>query len=244
MREGKEYCFDENGQPLAGQALYDLCRQEYGDTILLGFSQGKDSIAMWLELREHFNIIPFFMYHCPGLEFIEASLDYYERFFGTHIIRLPHHLLYKTLNDFMYQPPHRVATIRAISMPPYDYPELGQIICDSKGIPMTAVALGHRALDNIDRRYLIHREGALGKLPNKPYFFAVWDWSVGRISDIIIKNKVKLPVSYQIMGRTIISWEYQYIKPIKDNFPRDWERMLEWWPWLDLELFRYEKVGQ
>lgn len=53
----------------------------------------------WYEVR------PFFMYHCPGLEFIEASLDYYERFFGTHIIRLPHHLLYKSLNDFLYQPP-------------------------------------------------------------------------------------------------------------------------------------------
>jgi len=242
MRAGKEYAFDDQGQPLAGQPLYDLCRQIYGDTILLAFSRGKDSIAMWLELRDKFNIIPFYMYHCPGLSFIESSLDYYERFFGQHIIRLPHHLFYDSLNDFIYQPPHRVATIRAVNFPNYDYDDLAAIICEQMNLPRTAVAMGYRAGDNPQRRYMINREGALGK-EGKPYFHAIWDYNLERVCKAIIQSGVQLPIDYQTMGRTIISWEYQYLKPVKDHFPDDYQRMLEWWPWLDLEFFRHEQVG-
>lgn len=46
---------------------------------LLAFSTGKDCIAAYIAIRDHFEeIVPFYMYQIPGtLEFIEESLAYY-----------------------------------------------------------------------------------------------------------------------------------------------------------------------
>lgn len=76
-----------DGKPLAGLDLIKRVKEITGDTILLSFSGGKDSIAMWLYLREHFEIIPYFLYWVPGLSFVEESMAYYEDFFDTEIVK-------------------------------------------------------------------------------------------------------------------------------------------------------------
>ena len=79
-----------------------------GKITLLSFSRGKDSIGAWLALRECFDyIIPVFLYLIPGLEFEEESLQYYENFFGTRIIRLPHPSAYRLITNMIYQVPQR-----------------------------------------------------------------------------------------------------------------------------------------
>jgi len=67
--------------------------RERSDTVILSFSNGKDSIAAWLVLRKYFpKIIPFYLYLIPDLEFVESGLTYYEDFFQTKILRyLTHH---------------------------------------------------------------------------------------------------------------------------------------------------------
>ncbi len=51
--------------------------------VLLSFSRGKDSIAMWLAMRGHFEkIVPYYFYLVPGLlDFEKRSLEFYEKFF-------------------------------------------------------------------------------------------------------------------------------------------------------------------
>ncbi len=95
----------EDGSYLAGQDLLDFVKAERGDTLLLSFSRGKDSIAAWLYLRDHFTIVPYYLYLVPGMSWEEESLTYYEEVFGQHIIRLPHPLFYKLLHDFVWQTP-------------------------------------------------------------------------------------------------------------------------------------------
>ena len=85
---------------------------------LLAFSTGKDAVAAWLAIREHFDAVhPYYLYIVPGLEFVDESLDYYERFFGVRIARLPHPSLHRMLNNFVFQPPERCAVTF------YDLPE-------------------------------------------------------------------------------------------------------------------------
>jgi hypothetical protein len=58
--------------------------------VVLAFSNGKDSVGTWLQLRRHFEVIvPYYRYVVPGLELVEESLRYYERFFGARIYRYP-----------------------------------------------------------------------------------------------------------------------------------------------------------
>lgn len=72
----------------------DLCKAvsaAHDGRCLLAFSTGKDAIGAYIQLRRHFtDIIPFYLYLVPGLEFVEESLDYYEGILGRRILRLPH----------------------------------------------------------------------------------------------------------------------------------------------------------
>lgn len=53
---------------------------------LLAFSCGKDAVAAWLAIREHFDeVVPYYLYLVPALDFVNESIDYYERYFGTKI---------------------------------------------------------------------------------------------------------------------------------------------------------------
>lgn len=74
------------------QALRETVRgMGSGDsTVLLSFSAGKDAIATWVALRESgfSRILPFYLYLVPELQFVEESLQYFERVFRTPILGL------------------------------------------------------------------------------------------------------------------------------------------------------------
>jgi len=73
---------------------------------LLAFSTGKDAIAAWLAIREHFEeVVPYYLYLVPGLEFVDEQIAMYERFFETKITQLPHPSVHRLLNNFVFQPP-------------------------------------------------------------------------------------------------------------------------------------------
>ena len=76
------------------------------DVSIVSFSGGKDSLATYLEVRDHFkHVVPFYLQGVPDLEFIEDNLRYYEKLMGRRIIRLPQPRFYEKLNDLIYQPP-------------------------------------------------------------------------------------------------------------------------------------------
>jgi hypothetical protein len=80
----------------SGEELCKYISEATDGKTLLSFSGGKDSIGAWLQLRRYFpEITPVFMYLIPGLSFVEESLSYFEDYFGTRIIRMPHPSLYR-----------------------------------------------------------------------------------------------------------------------------------------------------
>jgi len=46
-----------------------------------------------------------------------------------------------------------------------------------------------------------------------------------------------------LSGISVDGINAQYLVPIKRNFPRDYQRILDWFPLLDMELYRLEKFG-
>ena len=232
---------DEKGELLRGKELIERVRELAGDTILLSFSRGKDSIAMWLYLREHFNIVPYYLYWIPSLEWVDESLAYYERFFGCHIIQLPHPLFWQYINSFFFQPPDRVAIIRALDFPRYDFADLDNILCDHHLGFKAYTAMGMRSADGIMRRNLMKQQGVIGT-KRRRYFYPIWDWNIAQVSDVIQTNDVALPIDYTLWGRTVTDFTYQFLAGVRDNFPNDWRRVLDWFPLADLELFRYENI--
>lgn len=230
--------FNEAGQPLPGPEVVRLIRSEV-DHVLLSFSCGKDSIAAWLAIRDQFAITPFYLELIPGLSFIEESLRYYERYFGSHIIRVTHPSLYRMLNHFVFQPPERVAVIRAAKLPNFDHDMVAAMVAIQAGLVNPYVISGVRAADSPNRRTSINKYGPVNW--KRRMVYPIWDMKMDQLLALLAKSKVALPIDYRLFGRSYDGLDFRFVVKIRDHYPADYQKILDWFPLVELELWRYER---
>jgi hypothetical protein len=211
---------------------------ERTDTIMMSFSCGKDSIGAWLACRKHFKrIVPYYLWSIPGMDFVESSLEYYEDYFGTPIIRLPHPSFFRMINGYVFQPPERLKLINAIDFPNYDYKDVARLIREDCGLaPETFTATGVRAGDSLSRWTSVKKHGVVNY--KSLTFFPVYDWNNERLKLEIMKARVKLPVDYKLFGRSFDGLDWRFLARVKDKLPADYEKILLYFPLVDLELYR------
>lgn len=246
--------FDKVGSqwPVSAEVRRDIAEQN--KPIILSFSRGKDSIAAWLGMLDSGvdpdNIIPVYYYRIPGMKFTEESLQYFEEVFGKRIIRMPHPSLYEMLRMGVYQPPTRSGLLMALDMPTITYQDIEEEVRRDRGLPDgTLVATGVRAADSIARRTMLKRSGPLTR--EKKRLAVIWDWRQGEVYGRIAEAGIELPPDYEIFntgrknsGRTFDGIAYQFLKPIRDRYPDDYETILEWFPMADLDIYRNESVAR
>jgi hypothetical protein len=177
------------------------------------------------------------MYLVPDLEFVEASLRYYEKFFGQHIIRVPHPSLYRTLNNYVFQPPERVAFIQSCRLPNFTYDDISMLIGKQHGLAAPFTASGVRAADSPNRRSSIMKHSPVTW--KRRYFYPIWDMKIDGLVSLLGKNKIKLPIDYRIFGRSFDGVDHRFLSVIKKEFPKDFATILEWYPLAEMELMRY-----
>lgn len=222
----------------------ELCQQmaQECDTAILAFSTGKDSIAAWLQMRKYFKrIVPYYCYSVPGLEFVEKSLAYYEDFFETHIYRLPHRSLYRWLRGMVFQSPPHVTKVEALDLPGEEYDDamIGELVRELGHLPDGAyVGTGVRMADSPMRRVGLMTNGCINHSQKR--FYPVYDWKKADLLAAIDESGVKLPPDYRLFGRTFDGIDYRFLKPIKEHYPKDYEKILEWFPLAELEIMRRE----
>lgn len=218
------------------QYVADRC----GGVAILAFSTGKDSIASWLHMRRFFKrIIPYYLYSIPNLSFVNNNLAYFEKYFGTRIIRLPHPSLYRWLNNLTFQAPENCALIEDMEYPEVEYEDINSIIKEDMHLPEdTFTASGVRARDSLNRWTAIKKYGPLNE--SRRTFFPIFDFDKARLLHTLKSTDVQLPVDYRLFGRTFDGLDYRFLKPIKDNFPEDYARILEFFPLAELEVKRME----
>lgn len=222
----------------ASESLRKRIAHDY-NTTLISFSCGKDSIGAWLAIRDKIKVIPYYCYLVPGLEFVEESLAYYEQFFGCKIIQLPHPSLYRWLCNCTFLPPERRGVIEGSTLPMFERSDLLKGLREWQGLPAdTPCASGVRACDSIIRRVHFKTHGAVNK--RESVWYPIWDWNQECLLDAIKRSGVKLPVDYLLFARSFDGLDYRFLKPIKDYFPRDYQRILEYFPLAELELYRQQ----
>jgi hypothetical protein len=233
----------QSAKGLSGDQVIELVRK-HQDKTLLSFSRGKDAIAAWLALRDRFEaVIPFFLDAIPGLEFIEESLAYYERFFGTRILRIVHPSTFRKLNEMIYQPPERGWIIDQADVPTPTYNSIREdIVTHYKLQSDMLYATGVRSADSMTRRGAIGKYGAITW--NQHKYHPIHDWSKQRLIDEFRRSGVKLPIDYKLCGRTIDGLQLSFLLPIKKHFPRDYQRILELFPLAELVIYRWERSGR
>ena len=211
------------------------------DTAILAFSTGKDSIAAWLQLRKYFKrVVPYYCYFVPGLAFVEESLKYYEDFFGCHIYRLPHRSFFRFMINYVDQPPRRVNVIENADLAndeTWNDSTIGEVIRKCAGLSDGAyVATGVRMADSPLRRIGIKTHGAINH--NAKRFYPVYDWKKEDLIREFDDAGVKLPVDYRMFGRTFDGLDYRFLEPLRRWYPEDYARLLDWYPFADLEIAR------
>lgn len=207
---------------------------------LLAFSCGKDAIAAWLAIRDHFEeVIPYYLYLVPNLEFVDEQIAHYEKFFGTKITQLPHTSVPRMLNNFVFQPPQNCKVIEDVSFPEFDYLDVQKVMCAKFGLPEdTLVADGVRAADSPMRRVAINTHGSISF--NQLKYHPVWDWKKADLIDCFRRHNVKLSKDYAIFGRSFDGIDLRFLILIKKHYPKDYEKILELYPLADLEIYRWE----
>ncbi len=172
-----------------------------------------------------------------SFSFVNSSLDYYEEFFKTKIIRLPHPSLPRMLNNFVFQAPENCQIIEQAGIPDFDY--LDQVeqtveIVGYKGEVWSAV--GVRTADSPMRRTAIVRYGTINQKQKK--FYPIHDWNKERLLNEMKAAKVKLPIDYKLFGRSFDGIDFRFLYPIKKNFPEDYEKIIAAFPLAELEIQR------
>lgn len=214
------------------------------DSVICSFSMGKDSIGAAIQLQRYFERVEYvFMYMVPGLEFQEAYLSYYENVFGKKIKRMPNPSLYRQLNAMMYQHPSNIDIIDALNLYEGDYDEIFAACKYDYQLPEeTFVGVGVRSSDSLARRTSIKQSGGINL--KRKQFFPIHDWNAERLVKEIRQSGIKLPIDYKMWGRSFDGFDHRFLKPLKDNFPKDYEKIREFFPLIDLELKRYETYGR
>ena len=214
--------------------------KERTNTVVLSFSRGKDSLASWLVLKKAgIRVVPFHMQMVPGLKFVDDYLDYCEDVFEEKIYRTVHPCLYFWLNTLVYQPPYTRATIAACKLPKFDMDDVAAGVKRTAGIdPHEWQAIGTSANDSAQRRITMNRYQGFDD-PNKRCY-PIWNMRKAEKIGLLQESGIKLPVDYEMFGRSWDGLDSWYIKPIRERFPNDYETIKKWFPLIDVETARKE----
>jgi hypothetical protein len=210
-----------------------------GPRIMLAFSRGKDAIGAWLALRaDGFEVIPIHYETIPGMQFIADSLRYYEDFFGTEIISVPHPSFFKCIDSGLFQPPSRLLELNALDLHrEIDYRDIYDDVYRLRGCGEW-YCTGVRASDSMIRRMSLATHGSIIESEKKAH--VIWDWTAEQLRAEIRKVGVKLPIDYKLFGRSFDGVGIEYMHALREWFPADYALALRYFPLIEMELFRDE----
>jgi 3'-phosphoadenosine 5'-phosphosulfate sulfotransferase (PAPS reductase)/FAD synthetase len=222
----------------------EIAKKNNGQDVILSFSMGKDSIAAYIQLKRYFkNVHLVFYWMIPDLSFQNESLKYYEDKLQTEIISVPSVHWYYHLKNLLYQRPDRIEIIDRwlmsgkLFIPTHD--QIFTVVKESLKIPQsTYVATGVRQNDFLTRRLTVKKHGP--ENIKRKQFFPVYDWDIERVKKEIEQSSIKLPIDYEIWGRTFDGVEYIFLKGLKEHFPEDYQKVLFWFPFAELTFLRYK----
>lgn len=224
------------GQPTSKEVLRTLA--DLDEPVALGFSCGKDSIATWIALREYgIEVVPVYFWIVPDLKFVDDEIRYFEDVFETKIHRYPNPSFYRLINNYVDQPPERLRVIEAANLPTPDYKQTWELIFDELGLKKdTWKADGVRAADSLNRRSSFVQHGVMKQHSRKVSPIA--DWLKAEVMGAIDSAGIKLPIDYEIFGRSFDGIDYRFTEPMRRHLPDDFERLCEWFPFLVTDMIR------
>lgn len=204
------------------------------DSVIVGFSGGKDSIVTLDLCFKYFkNVVPFFMYLAPDLEFQEKTLRWYENKYNTEIIRIPHF----EVSEFL--------KYGSFTMADWDIDVVG--INDTyaymrEKTGMYWIAAGERCADSIVRNAMIKKSGSIDYKRGR--FYPLAYWKKNEVMQYIKQKKLYLSPEQRKIGFSFRSLAGSELSIIKQLYPKDYEKILKVYPFAEAGVKRFEEYGK
>ena len=204
------------------------------DSVIVGFSGGKDSIVTLDLCFKYFKrVVPFFMYLVPDLEFQEQMLRRYEERYNTEIIRLPHFETSEFLKYGSFTMADWNVDIVGIN-DTYEY------LRQTTGIHW--IAAGERCADSIVRNAMIKKSGSIDYKRGR--FYPIAYWKKQEVLEYIKYKKLYLSPEQKSLGFSFRSLAGSELAVIKQLYPKDYEKILKVYPFAGAGVERFEKYGK
>lgn len=214
-------------------ALAAIRNVDPSDGVIVAVSGGKDSVATLDLCCKHFaRVEAYHLYGVPGIQFVNRYLDYLERRYKVAINRRPGEIFVGYLREGLYRA--RCVDISAVKNT--------EIKADERrrtGIRW--IANGMRKCDSLQRRGMLTSGGLVNPAWNK--LCPIGDWSDAQVDRYLRENNIPLAPDYSIWDR---SWGYglggAYLAAIRRKWPADYAQIKKYFPLVDAEADRWEKV--
>lgn len=204
------------------------------DSVIVGFSGGKDSIVtLDLCFRYFKNVVPFFMYLVPDLEFQEKTIKWYENKYNTEIIRIPH---FECSNFLKYGS----FTLSDWSVDIVGVNDTYEYLRQKTGIHW--IAAGERCADSIVRNAMIKKSGSIDYQRGR--FYPIAYWKKNEVLQYIKQKKLYISPEQRKIGFSFRSLAGSELSILKEMYPKDYEKILKVYPFAEAGVMRYEQYGK
>lgn len=203
----------------------------------MGLSGGKDSIVSLELCAQHFaRVEAFYMYHVEGLACIERSVDSAAARFGVKVVhKVPHPDVARSIRDSELRPHnHDAPQVKCIKQL-----DIEKALTKKTGISW--FAYGERACDSFARRLYTRKNDGIRE--DWKRVFPIWDWRHDEVVSYLKQKKIPLPErfgagEYAMSGFALAPWPLYWLK---ENEPRDFERVLKVFPYAEAMVMRHEQ---
>lgn len=204
------------------------------DSVIVGFSGGKDSIVTLDLCFKYFkNVVPFFMYLVPDLSFQEKQLKWYENKYNTEIVRIPH---FECSNFLKYGS----FTLADWNVDIVGVNDTYEYLRQKTGIHW--IAAGERCADSIVRNAMIKKSGSIDYQRGR--FYPLAYWKKQEVLHYIKMKKLYLSPEQKSIGFSFRSLAGSELAVIKELYPQDYEKILKVYPFAGAGVERFEKYGK
>lgn len=200
--------------------------------VLVAFSGGKDSlVCLDLACRVFKKVTGFFLYLVPGLESAQKPIDEAAKRYGIEILQYPGILLPRFLKNRLYCSTHQKI---ASKLWEFSLHELYAVIMQDTGI--YCIINGAKEADSIWRKTKYFKFYTMDQVVYPLRKWRKFDvLSYCKIYDIKLPDKV-----YTSSG---IDLSTPGLLRLHDNFPQDFERLCEYFPYAGAVVKRREWYG-
>lgn len=216
----------------------ETLRDRYDGRVLVGFSGGKDSLAVLDLCCKVFPVVRcFFKYMVPWLEVIESRFRWAKEKYGVEVVQFPSIGMLEAIQNGLWRDEV------PLGIPEASYPlkvsfRFAQEACDC-----TLIATGMKNADGLKRRQFFAniRDG------EDPFWndvaHPIRDWRKKDVLDYLKVNGIPIPETEKGAVTSGVGLDHGSLCWLHDSHPADFAKLLKLFPYAEAAIKRREWYG-